>query len=103
MGVEGSVGVGLQFLQTSRANTHLVMSTASQGAQSQSRVLLNELISRTNKFYVWEKTQAITNQQGSFINRFGPYMDTQVCLMVLSRVCVNSYREITKHLFCEGH
>lgn len=76
MGVEWSVGMGLQFLQTSRANAHLVMSTASQRAQSQSRVLLDELIFRTNKFDVWEKTQAITNQQGSFINRFGPYMDT---------------------------
>ena len=75
MGVEGSVGMGLQFLQTSRANTYLVMSTVFQCAQSQSRALLNKLISRTNKFEVWEKTQAITNQEGSFINRFGPYMD----------------------------
>lgn len=75
MGVEGSVGMGLQFLQTGRGNTYLVMNTVSQCAQSQSRALLNKLISWTNKFEIWEKTQAITNQQGSFINRFGPYMD----------------------------
>ena len=58
------------------AHGRLEVLSVPQGAQSQSRVLLSESISSTNKSDVWEKTQAITKQQGRFIYRFGLYMYT---------------------------
>lgn len=62
-------------------------------SESVCRTLLSESISSTNTSDVRANTQAITNQQGSFI-----YMYMEVCPIAFSRKRLNSNREIMKYL-----
>lgn len=67
-------------------------------SESVCRTLLSESVSSTNTSDVRANTQAITNQQGSFIYRCGLYMYMEVCPIAFSRKHLNSNREIMKYL-----